>query len=247
MSENQMVSGAAKLEMKAVKKSIVKAAKTSLEQNSRGDKVTWLRLADDVKDNAEYIVTSKGNVEYAAKLARVDAEGVRDMAFWLSENSGLDNVQEWVNGLFIAVNRPILALAGASGFAEAELIEDIESLVAFETLQSARGRKASKFDSDNWKAYSPVLSACLKSFFEAKKIENTAPLVNKYLHLIKGAIVHFNPIGDQSTMDKASAMIEFTFEWVAANKPEMETLGAFAVTVMEANKQKFSVDAESEY
>ena len=247
MEQNQIVSGAAKLEMKAIKKAIVKAAKTSLEQNSRGDKVTWLRLADDVKDNAEYIVTSKNNVEYAAKLARVNAESVRDMAFWLSGNSDLDNVQEWVNGLFVAVNRPILALAGASGFAEAELIEDIESLVAFETLQSARGRKASKFDSDNWKAYSPVLSACLKAFFEGKKIENTAPLVNKYLHLIKGAIVHFNPIGDQSTMDKAASMIEFTFEWIVANKPDMEALGAFAVTVMEANKQKFSVDGESEY
>ncbi len=235
------------MEMKAVKRAIVKAGKTSIEQNSKGDKVTWLRLADDVKDNAEYIVTSKGNVEYAAQSHIHNADNVVIIGDWIKQNAGLQNVQDWINGLFIAVNRPILALAGASGLAEAELIEDVESLVAYETLQSARGRKASKFDSDNWKAYSPVLSACLKSFFEAKKIENTAPLVNKYLHLIKGAIVNFNPIGDQSTMDKAASMIEYTFEWIVANKPDMETLGAFAVTVMEANKAKFSVDEDSEY
>lgn len=235
------------MEMKAVKRAITKAGKTSIEQNHRGDKVTWLRLEDSIKDSPAYIVTSKSNVEYAAQSHIQNADNVAIMGDWIKENAGLQNVQDWINGLFIAVNRPILALAGASGFAEAELIEDIESLVAFETLQSARGRKASKFDSDNWKAYSPILSACLKSFFEAKKIENTAPLVNKYLHLIKGAIVNFNPIGDQSTMDKAASMIEFTFEWIVANKPDMETLGAFAVTVMEANKQKFSVDSESEY
>lgn len=230
--------------MKAIKTAVVKAAKTSIEQNSKGDKVTWLRLEDSVKDNSQYIVTSKNNVEYAAVMPKADIQG---SLLWLMDNQGLENVTQWFESLFIAANRPILALAGASGFAEAELIGDIESLIAYETLQSARGRKASKFDSDNWKAYSPILSACLKSFFESKKIENTSPLVNKYLHLIKGAIVHFNPIGDESTMDKAAAMIEYTFEWVVANKPDMEALAAFAVTVMEANKSKFSVDSESEY
>lgn len=232
------------MEMKAVKTAIVKASKTSIEQNSKGDKVTWLRLADEIKDNNQYIVTSKNNTEYAAVAPKAD---IQASLLWLMDNQGMTNVNEWFESLFTAVNRPILALAGASGFQDAELIGDIESLIAYETLQSARGRKASKFDSDNWKAYAPILSLCLKKFFEDKKIENTAPLVNKYLHLIKGAIVHFNPIGDQSTMDKASAMIEFTFDYIVEKMPEMEALGAFAVTVMEANKAKFSVDSESEY
>lgn len=232
------------MEMKAIKTAVVKASKTSIEQNSKGDKVTWLRLEEAIKDNNQYIVTSKNNTEYAAIAPKADIQG---SLLWLMDNQEMSNVQEWFESLFTAVNRPILALAGASGFAEAELIGDVESLIAYETLQSARGRKASKFDSDNWKAYSPILSACLKSFFEAKKIENTSPLVNKYLHLIKGAIVHFNPIGDESTMNKAGEMIEYCFEWIVANKPDMEALGAFAITVMEANKAKFSVDSESEY
>lgn len=232
------------LAINAIKCDILKAGKVSIEQNSRGDKVTWMRLEDQVKDSPAYIVTSKNNVEYAAKMPKLDIQAA---LLWLMDNQEMKNVGEWFEGLFIAANRPILALAGAGGLKEAELIGDIESLVAYETLQSARGRKASKFDSDNWKAYSPILASCLKKFFEEKKIENTAPLVNKYLHLIKGAIVHFSPIGDDGTMNKAAEMIEYTFEWIVANKPDMEALGAFAVTVMEANKAKFSVDSESEY
>lgn len=231
------------IEMKTVKTGIIKGAKVSIEQNSKGDKVTWLRLAEEIKDNAEYVVTSKNNTEYAAKLDIQDP--IAGFA-WLQENAGLENVREFWNGLFITANRPIIATAGASGV-EAECVCDIESLVAFETLQSARGRKASKFDADMWKAYSPILADSLRVFFEEKKVSNVAPLVNKYLHLIKGAIVHFSPIGDNSTMDKAASMIEFTFERVIATKPDMESIAAFAVTVMENNRAKYSTDAESEY
>ena len=231
------------IEMKTVKTSVIKGNKTSIEQNSKGDKVTWLRLAEEIKDNASYIVTSKNNTEYAAKLNIQDP--VAGFA-WLQENAGLENVREFWNGLFITANRPIIAVAGASGI-DADCVCDIESLVAYETLQTARGRKASKFDSEMWKAYSPILADSLRAFFEEKKVSSVAPLVNKYLNLIKGAIVHFSPIGDNGTMDKAASMIEYTFERVIATKPELESIAAFAVTVMEANRDKYSTEGESEY
>lgn len=234
------------LAVTAIKTDVVKGNVTSIETNSKGEKVTWLRLAEEIKDNAGYIVTSKNNTEYAAKFQQATGDAVRSIGAWLAENADMQNVQDWINSLFVTVNRPIIALAGASGL-QAELIGDIESLVAYETLQTARGRKASKFDGEMWKAYSAVLANCLKLFFEEKKVQNVQPLVNKYLNLIKGAIVHFSPIGDNGTMDKAASMIEYTFEWIVANKPELETIGAFAVTVMEANKAKYSTDGESEY
>lgn len=241
--ENQTVPKV--LAVNAMKAPVIKGATTSIEKNSKGDKVTWLRLTEEQKNDASLICTSKNNTEYAARMELKTADDVLLAADWLKENAGLQNVQDWFNGLFVSVNRPIIATAGASGLG-AELICDIESLVAFETLQSARGRKASKFDADMWKAYSPILVNCLKSFFEAKKIQNVQPLVNKYLNLIKGAIVGFNPIGDDAAM-KASEMIEFTLEWVVANKPDMESIGAFAVTVMEANREKYATEEGSEY
>lgn len=231
------------IEMKTVKTKIVKGEKVSIETNSKGDKVTWLRLGEEIKDNNAFTVTSKNNTEYAAKLNIQDP--IAGFA-WLQENAGLENVKEFWNGLFTVANRPIIATAGASGI-EADCICDIESLVAYETLQSARGRKASKFDSDMWKTYSPILADSLRVFFEEKKVTNVAPLVNKYLHLIKGVIVHFSPIGDNSTMNKAASMIEFTFSRIVETRPDLETLGAFAVTVMESNRDKYSTESDPEY
>ena len=232
------------LSVNAVKVPVLKGSVTSIEKNSKGDKVTWLRLTEDQKNDANLICTSKNNTEYAARMEVKSAEDVLMAADWLRENAELRNVQDWFNGLFVSVNRPIIANAGAAGL-EAELICDIESLVAYETLQSARGRQASKFDSDKWKAYSPVLANCLKAFFEAKGYTTVQPLVNKYLNLIKGAIVNFNAVGDDAAR-KAAEMVEFTFEWVVTNKPELESLAAFAVAVMEANREKYSVEG-SEY
>lgn len=226
----------------AIKTDVVKGNVTSIEKNSKGDKVTWLRLAQEVKDNADYIVTSKNNTEYAARI-EFAPQFVADSVEWLRQNQELDNVREWLVNQFTAVNRGIVALAGASGL-QAELLGDIESLIAYETLQTARGRKARKFDSEQWKTYSPVLADCLRRFFEEKKYANVAPLVNKYLHLIKGAIVSFNPIGDDA-MRKAEDMIEFTFEWIVANKPEMETLAAFAVQVMQNNREEYAADEDN--
>lgn len=220
---------------------VIKAAQASIEKNSKGDKVTWLRLPQDIKDNGAYIVTSKNNCEYAARLEFAPTF-VADSVEWLRQNQELDNVGEWLRGQFINVNRGIVGVAGAAGL-EAELIGDIESLIAYETLQTARGRKAGKFDGEQWKAYSPILADCLKRFFEQKKIVNVAPLVNKYLHLIKGAIVNFSPIGDDA-MVKAEEMIEYTFDWIVANKPEMETLGAFAITVMQSNREKYTMEED---
>jgi hypothetical protein len=231
------------LAINAIKTNVIKGDKVSIETNSKGAKITWLRLKDEIKDNGSYIVTSKDNTEYAAMLPAPDIEsGIN----WLFNNQGLENVRDWFKDQFTRVNRPLIATAGASG-TEVELIGDIESLIAFDTLESARGRKASSLNSDQWKAYSPILADCLKRFFEEKKAQNVSPLVNKYLNLIKGAIYHFSPIGDNSTMEKASSMIEYTFEWVIGNKPELETIAAFAVTVMENNKKKYSTDGESEY
>lgn len=245
-NQNQAAPAASKvLAVNAMKAAVIKGSITSIEKNSKGDKVTWLRLTEDQKNDASLICTSKNNAEYAARMELKSADDVLLAADWLRENAGLQNVQDWLNGLFIGVNRPIIATAGASGL-EAELICDIESLVAYETLQSARGRKASKFDADMWKAYSPILVNCLKSFFEAKKITNVQPLVNKYLNLIKGAIVGFNPIGDDAAK-KASEMIEYTFEWIVVNKPEMESIGAFAVTVIESNLEKYATEDGSGY
>jgi hypothetical protein len=227
-----------------IKRAIVKGSIVSVEKNSKGDKVTWLRLDDATKDNAAKLVTSKGNTEFACDNPIVDIESG---LLWLTANQGMTNVKEWFEGLFIAANRPLLATAGAGNLPEAELIGDIESLIAYETLQSARGRKATRMDSEGWKVYSPILSLCLSKFFAEKKIQNVTPLVNKYLHLIKGAIVHFSPIGDDSTIRKAEEMIEYTFMWVVENQPEFESVAAFAVQVMENNKLKYSTDGESEY
>ena len=227
------------LEIKAIKSLVLKGSVASIEKNSKGDKVTWLRLDQATKDNGAYIVTSKNNTEYAARL-ELAPTFVADSVEWLRQNQELENVGEWLRGQFVAVNRGIVGVAGAAGL-EAELIGDIESLIAYETLQTARGRKAGKFDGEQWKAYSPILADCLKRFFEQKRIVNVAPLVNKYLHLIKGAIVNFSPIGDDA-MTKAEEMIESTFDWIVANKPDMETLGAFAVQVMQSNREKYTME-----
>jgi hypothetical protein len=232
------------LNFNPIKKAVTKGGNVSIEKNSKGDKVTWLRLDETIKDNASKLVTSKNNVEYSCDAPKVDIESA---LLWLGENKHMVNVLDWFDGLFIAANRPLLATAGASGLSECELIGDIESLVAFDTLQTARGRKASKLDSEAWKLYAPILSECLGRFFSEKKIQNVTPLVNKYLHLIKGAIVYFSPIGDESTMNKASEMIQYTFMWIVANKPDMEAAGAFAVQVMESNKAKYSIEEGSEY
>ncbi len=108
-------------------------------------------------------------------------------------------------------------------------------------LLTARGRKAKSLNGDQWKVYSPVLSLCLNRFFAEKKVANVQPLVNKYLHLVKGAIFNFAPIGDQGTIDKVGEMIDYVFEYVVETMPELESLAAFAVTVMEGNKKEYAV------
>ena len=232
------------IEMKKVAIELVRGNVVSQEKNSKGDSVEWLRVAKDVKDNAAYTITTKDNKEYAAKLPTVGEVEVGVYCDWLKANAGMLNVQDWFSNQFIAANRALLQEAGVAGKDTVEVLADIEALVAYETLQSARGRKASKLDADQWKEFSPVLSDCLAKFFTEKKVQNVGPLVNKYLHLIKGAIVGFNPIGDDAHA-KATEMLEFTFAWVIEHKADMETLAAFAVSVLQANGEKFKTDDDA--
>lgn len=232
------------IEMKKITVELIRGNVVSREKNSKGDSVEWLRVSKDVKDNAAFTITTKDNKEYAAKLPTVGEIEVGIYCDWLKANAGLLNVQEWFSNQFIAADRALMQEAGAAGKDSVEVLADIEALVAYETLQSARGRKASKLDADQWKAYSPVLSDCLSRFFAEKKVQNIQPLVNKYLHLIKGAIVGFNPIGDDAH-EKASEMVAYTFAWIIENRADMETLAAFAVSVMQANGEKFKTDDDA--
>lgn len=234
------------LEMKKINVELIRGNVVSKEKNSKGDSIEWLRVSKEVKDNAAYTITTKDNREYAAKLPAIGETEVNLFCEWLKQNAGMVNVQEWFSSQFTAANRSLMQEAGAAGQSEVGVIGDIESLVAFETLQAARGRKATKLDNDAWKVFSPILSDCLARFFVEKRIENVSPLVNKYLYLIKGAIVGFNPIGDDAA-DKAMDMLGYAFEWVCVNKPEMETLAAFAVAVMQSNIEKFSAKDASGY
>lgn len=232
------------IEMKKITVELVRGNVVSREKNSKGDSVEWLRVSKDVKDNAAYTVTTKDNKEYAAKLPTVGELEVGNYCDWLKANAGLLNVQEWFSNQFIAADRALMQEAGAAGKDTVEVLADIEALVAYETLQSARGRKATRLDADQWKAFSPVLSDCLAKFFTEKKVQNVVPLVNKYLHLIKGAIVGFNPIGDDAHA-KATEMLEFTFAWVIENKTDLEGLTAFAVSVLQANGEKYKTDDDA--
>lgn len=234
------------LALVTVKCPIIKASEQKIELNSKKEKTIWLRLPESVKSNAAYVVTSKANTEYAAKLPSVDVQaGIN----WLAQNAELANVREWFESKLIEVNRPIIATAGASGFTECDLIADIQSLIAFDTLESARGRKASSLNADQWKAYQPVLAYCLEKFFADKKIEGgkLTQLVGKYVHLIKGAVYHFSPVGDDSTMDKVQEMIDLTCEYVIEQKPELESIAAFAVQVCMSNREKYTIEGSDEY
>ncbi len=229
-----------------VKCSVIKATEQKIELNSKKEKTVWLRLDDAIKGNADYIVTSKNNAEFAAKLPSLDIEsGIK----WLSDNAGLENVRQWFESKLIEVNRPIIALAGASGLNECDLIGDIQSLIAFDTLESARGRKASSLNADQWKAYQPILALCLEKFFKDKNVDSgkLPQLVGKYVHLIKGAVYHFSPVGDDSTMDKVQEMIDLTCEYVIEQKPELESVAAFAVQVCMSNREKYTIEGADEY
>lgn len=232
------------IEMKKTSVELIRGNVVSREKNSKGDSVEWLRVSKEVKDNASFTITTKDNREYAAKLPTVGESDVTAYCDWLKNNAGLQNVQDWFAGQFTAANRALMQEAGAAGKDSVEVLADIEALVAYETLQSARGRKASRFDAEQWKAYSPVLSDCLSRFFAEKKVQNIQPLVNKYLHLIKGAIVGFNPIGDDAH-EKATEMVGYTFAWIIEHRADMETLAAFAVSVMQANGEKFKTDDDA--
>lgn len=232
------------IEMKKISVELIRGGVVSREKNSKGDSVEWLRVSKEVKDNAAFTITTKDNREYAAKLPTVGESDVIGYCDWLRSNAGMVNVQDWFAGQFTAANRSLMQEAGAAGKDTVEVLADIEALVAYETLQSARGRKASRLDAEQWKAYSPVLSDCLSRFFAEKKVQNIQPLVNKYLHLIKGAIVGFNPIGDDAH-EKATEMVAYTFAWIIENRADMETLAAFAVSVMQANGEKFKTDDDA--
>lgn len=233
------------LSINTVKTEVIKAVKTVTEKNSKGESVVWHRLPDEIKGSSEYVNTSKNNVEYAARMPKFDLQGGIQ---WLFDNQELKNVADWFEAKLIEVNRPILATAGAATQSHCELIGDIESLIAFDTLESARGRKASSLNAEQWKIYHPALALYLKAFFTEKRVpeDKIAPLVNKYVHHVKGAVYHFSPL-DEATGEKVQEMIDFVCEKILIEKPELETVAAFAVNVMQNNREQFTIEGVEDY
>lgn len=243
MSENQV---SRVLSLNPTAAAVIKGSVISHEKNSKGISVSWQRLRKEEKENPALLTTSKNFVEYAATRPAVH---FRDSFQWLLENSELSNVQEWFSELFDRVNRPILQEAGASSMPEAKLIGDIESLVAFETLESRRGRAASRLNGDQWKVLSPLLSACLFKFFTVRKNIPEAgakSLTNKYLNIANGVLVAFKPVGEDAH-GKLDEMLEFAFEELLSSHPDLESLLSFMIAVSLKNREEYAVDVENDY
>lgn len=112
---------------------------------------------------------------------------------WLANNQDLGNVVEWFDSIYSRVNAKIVAEAGAAGL-DAGLLLDIESLVGFETLESARGRKATRLDGDQWKFILTALSSSVKSGHSAKHDAAKLPaLTNHTMGIIRACIVLQSP------------------------------------------------------
>lgn len=223
------------LTMNLVKSEVVKGSIVSNEKNVRGDSVQWLRLSDEYKSGAGWIATSKQNQEFAAYLPPVDVEsGIR----WLADNASLANVREWFEAKIIAANRPLIANAGAGNLNSVDLVNDIESLIAFDTLETQRGRKASSLNLEQWKAISPLVVDFLRLHYQAAGAPDKAvqQLTNKYLGLIKAVTVSYSPIGDAETYAKVGEFINGLTDYVVNVKPELESVALFMVQVCENNR-----------
>lgn len=234
------------LTLNPVVTAVITGAITSNEKTQKGASVSWKRLRKEEKENSALLTTSKNYVEYAAEKPKINFRG---SFAWLMENAELTNVQEWFSELFDRANRPILQEAGAGRMPEAKLIGDIESLVAFETLESRRGRAASRLNGDQWKVLSPLLSACIFRFFTAKKNIPEAgakSLTNKYLNIANGVLVAFKPVGEDAH-GKLDEMLEFAFEELLQSHPDLESLLSFMIAVSLRNKEEYAVALDEDY
>lgn len=222
--------------LNTIKAPVIKGSIESIETNSKGDKTTWLRLAKEIKENGGHIVTSKSNQEYAVEMPSVNFD--RDIQ-WLYDNRELTNIRQWIENKLIEANRPIVALAGAANQSHADIIGDLQSLIAFDTLESARGRTASRLNADQWKIFLPIFTAATKKHFESKGAPESAvkQLVGKWINLCKASIVSFSPIGEVSTYEFLAGLLEATLGEFIEVQPDNESIALFAVTVNEKNKE----------
>lgn len=223
------------IKMSLVKSEVIKGSIVSNEKNVRGDSIQWLRVGEEYKSGNGWIVTSKQNQEFAAHLPPMDVEsGIR----WLAENSGLTNVREWFEAKIVAANRPLIANAGAGNLNQVDLVNDIESLIAFDTLETQRGRKASSLNLEQWKMVSPLVVDFLRLHYQAAGAPDKAvqQLTNKYMGLIKAVTVSYSPIGDSETYAKVGEFIDGLTDYVVNVKPELESVVLFMVQVCENNR-----------
>lgn len=225
---------------------VIKGSIVSTETSSKGQKVVWQRLEKSVKDDANKITTSKNYVEYAADRPLIKIQESFD---WLRDNAELQNVQDWLVGLFDAVNRPLLAEAGAGGMASANLIGDIESLVAHATLEARRGRAATRLSADQWKVLSPMLAEQFFDFFHTSKNipENPAKsLTNKYLNIARGVLVAFQAVGEDAH-NKLDGMLEYAFINLVQTHPDLESLFSFMIATSAKNRETYAIADEEDY
>lgn len=144
--------------IKTIPAAVVRGSVVSNELNSKGVPVQWQRMPKEIKEIESYLITSKGPQEFAAVRPAVDiVASIR----WLQENQSLTNVQQWLHGLFDAVNKPRIAEAGAGNLSEVGLLVDIESLILDATMTRKRGRAPRFFDSKTFAAFCGILGAHL--------------------------------------------------------------------------------------
>lgn len=225
---------------------VIKGSIISTETSSKGQKVVWQRLEKSIKDDGNKITTSKNYVEYAADRPLIKIQESFD---WLRDNAELTNVQEWFVGLFDSVNRPLLAEAGAGGMASANLIGDIESLVAHATLEARRGRAATRLSADQWKILSPLLAEQFFDFFHTSKNIPEGPaknLTNKYLNISRGVLVAFQAVGEDAH-EKLDGMLEYAFINLVQTHPDLESLFSFMIATSAKNRETYSTDTDEDY
>lgn len=225
---------------------VIKGTIVSTEKSSKGQNVVWQRLEKSIKEDANKITTSKNYVEYAADRPLIK---IRESFDWLRDNAELQNVQDWFVGLFDSVNRPLLAEAGAGGLASANLIGDIESLVAHATLEARRGRAATRLSADQWKILSPLLAEQFFDFFHHSKNIPEGPaknLTNKYLNITRGVLVAFQTVGDDAH-DKLDELLEYAFVNLVQSHPDLESLFSFMIATSAKNRETYSTDTDEDY
>lgn len=223
------------LNFNPVNRAIVRGSVISKEIASKGTAVTWRRLEKEVKEDSAMLHTSRDYVEYAVARPAVD---VRAVGEWLAENASLQNVQDWLVDVFDQVNRRIVQSAATEGKGEANLIGDIESLVYFQTMESARGRKASRLHGDHWKLLSPVLGAYVGRYYVDIKgydDDKAKRIASRMLDFMKAALSTSAPMTDSTILGAMHEILKYAMEPITASHPEMESLVAFGLGVVESH------------